>query len=100
MKRHQRRYRQRRKKGLCVDCGAQARPGRARCEACAAKSRDAARAIYVDRVERGVCVDCEVPVGATSRCEGCLKAVMDRWYALQRRRRLQRMDAQAAEGTW
>lgn len=93
-------YRNRRQAGLCVGCGAQARPGHARCEPCAEKHRAAARGHYVDRVERGVCVDCEAPVGATSRCDACRDAVTARGREFRHRRRLQRMDEQAAEGTW
>ena len=93
-------YRRRRSKGLCVSCGAQSAPGHARCAACAEKHRAGAQGNYTDRVERGVCVDCEVPVGASSRCDACRAEVARRTREYRRRLRLRRMDEQAAEGTW
>ena len=61
--RYHRRTAERRSKGLCVHCGERPpKPGRSRCEPCAAKKRPAHRARYhrrtAERVARGLCPKC------------------------------------------
>lgn len=66
------RYARRRVKGLCVNCPAPARPGRAHCDACGFAARLLNRAYYEQRKADGICTRCGKPAGAGRlRCAAC-----------------------------
>ena len=78
--RYHRRTAERRSKGLCVHCGERPpKPGRSRCEPCAAKKRPVHRARYhrrtAERLAAGMCPKCgkRPPAPERSQCAPCLE---------------------------
>ena len=97
----QREYQGRLQRGVCAQCSAPAMATLIYCSACREKNRQRCAARYRRLADSSLCVDCEKPVSAGQvRCEDCRKDVNARNAAARNRRRLRKMDEQAAEGTW
>ena len=93
-------YDRRRARGVCNRCANPADHG-VFCEPCSVLQAAAGRRRYYGRRRRGVCVDCEQPAETGGpRCALCRLDVNARARACRRRKRMERMEQRAAEGTW